>query len=543
MARNTSMHRVLPIVLMSLSVATAMAATLQITDSGVAKANLRADKVMQPNVVMRGAVLVTIARGSDPLENPSGPITKFGYLDDFPPQAVEATKTEPDENTYLVLSHNPGGPTAGYEYGRRFLFQGHENGGDLAYITRINLEVKDPAHRITLLTPVGADGKTHFNSIDGSTWYPFSQTLLFTQEAGTNGGVIEVDPEWGTPVRTLYGIFGQGGYEGIHPDDLGNVILCEDVGGTSVNNNPADAASPKNVRNPNSFVYRFVPKDKADLSAGGVLQVLQVSVDGHPVTFQAVDGTHPTGGAFTADQLKLHTPGSSWPVRWVTIHDTDVDGTAAFSANALAKAEGGTPFKRPENGVFVPGSGFRSFFFDATGDTNAAGGAAAARYGTWGSLFRVDLDAKGSDTGKLSLHFLGDAEHSSFDNLAFADDRILLAGEDRGDTLHTQLSKLDSVWAFDIEDEPKANTASAPVRVLALGRDQESTVDAHHIDAKTPGFQNDGDNEPTGIHVSNGDPSVNGLLGRFVPGRSYRWYLTQQHGSNTVFEIKAVRRR
>jgi hypothetical protein len=115
-----------------------------------------------------------VAQGIDLLENPSGPITTFGNLDD-------GTRTEPDENTYLILDHNPGGPTPDYDSGRHFLFQGHENSGDLAYVTRINLDVASPDHRITLLTPVDAGSLTHFNSIDGSTWDPFSDTLLFTQ--------------------------------------------------------------------------------------------------------------------------------------------------------------------------------------------------------------------------------------------------------------------------------------------------------------------------------------------------------------------------
>jgi hypothetical protein len=86
-------------------------------------------------------------QGADLLENPSGLITQFGYLSD-------GTRTEPDENTYLILDHNPGGPTPGYDYGRHFLFQGHENSGNLAYVTRINLDVAHPDHRVTLLTPV-----------------------------------------------------------------------------------------------------------------------------------------------------------------------------------------------------------------------------------------------------------------------------------------------------------------------------------------------------------------------------------------------------
>jgi len=520
--------------------ATVSATSVQINDNGVAKANLRADLVAQPNRVLSGLALAAIARGTDPIENPSGLITRFGTLNDFPPQTIEATRTEPDENTYLVLAANPGGPTNGYEYGRHFLFQGHENGSDLAYVTRINLDVKDAAHRITLLTPVGADGKTHFNSIDGSTFDPFTHTMLFAQEAGTTGGIIEIGVDFGTP-RTLYGQIGRGSYEGIHPDDRGNLLIIEDAGGTTVNNNPADASSPKNVRNPNSFVYRFVPTNRADLSQGGKLQALQVDVGGQPVPFVAVDGAHPTGAAFSDQTLALHTPGTHYPVRWVTVHDTAVDGTASFDANAAAKAAGATPFKRPENAQFLPGSGFRTFFFCPTGDTSQPAGGAAAMYGAWGSIFRVDLD-QSRDTGTLSLFFLGDAEHSSFDNLAFASDRILLATEDRGDGLHTQLSKLDSIWAFDIRMEPKAGAASAPVRLLALGRDTDSTVDAHLLDTKAAGFQNEGDNEPTGLHVSNGDASINGILGRFAPPKGARIFFTQQHGTNTVYEIKSAAR-
>ena len=224
-----------------------------------------------------------IVEGIDLLENPSGPITLFGNLSD-------GSRTEPDENTYLILDHNPGGPTPDYDYGRHFLFQGHENAGNRAYITRINLDVAHPDHRITLMTPADANGLTGFNSIDGSTWNPFSRTLLFAQEAGNNGGVIEMgadfDPNTGgcAGLRTLYGSLGRGGYEGIHPDDRGNILIIEDVGGTTVNFG----------RNPNSFVYRLVPVAPNDLTHGK-LHALQVSLNGSPVVFVPLDDQHPFG--------------------------------------------------------------------------------------------------------------------------------------------------------------------------------------------------------------------------------------------------------
>jgi uncharacterized protein DUF839 len=475
------------------------------------------------NILPAGFSLQKIAEGVDPIENPSGKITLFGLLS-------TGTRTEPDENTYLILDHNPGGPTTGFDYGRHFLFQGHENSSDLAYVTRINLDVLDPLHRITLLTPVGADGLTHLNSIDGSTWNPHTKTLLFTQESSTNGvpvlgGVVEVNPEWGAAgfPRKLDGILGRGGYEGIHPDKHGNLFIIEDIGGTRVSIDPNDANGPiKQAAIPNSFVYRFVPNNIADLSAGGKLQALQVSVDGQPVMFVPIDAAHPFGDVFSTNQLKLHTPGSSWPVRWVTIHDTAINGTASFDANLAAKNAGATPFKRPENAQFLPGSDFTTFFFDPTGDTDARAGnvpALAAR-GAWGSIFRVDLDDD-LNTGKISIVVLGDQFHAGFDNLTFADGNVLLAAEDRGDTLHDQLNTLDSVWAFDVT---KKNAQDA--RLIALGRDAIAAPSGEE------------DNEPTGLHFSDGNASVIGLIGTqpLNPGTA-RLFVTQQHGDNVVWEV------
>ena len=102
--------------------------------SGVPAAN---PEVITDNVLSPEFAPGLVAEGRDLLENPSSLITRFGNLSD-------GSRTEPDENTYLILDHNPGGPTQGYDYGRHFLFQGHEmpNGNtNRAYLTRINLDV------------------------------------------------------------------------------------------------------------------------------------------------------------------------------------------------------------------------------------------------------------------------------------------------------------------------------------------------------------------------------------------------------------------
>jgi hypothetical protein len=460
--------------------------------------------------------LKLIATGTEPLENPSGPITKFGLLSTNVP-------TEPDENLYLVLDHNPGGPTAGFNYGRHFLYQGHENGAPLAYVTRINLDVpRGSPQRITLLTPVNpATNQTGFGSIDGSTYDPFTNTLLFTQEAGANGGVIQLTVDWPVQVNTLHPFLGRAGYEGIHPDDKGNIYLIEDTGGAT-SSTPALAKG----RQPNSFVYRYVPNNPKRIEDGGRLQALQVTVDGQPIVFggpAAVDADISSNA-----QLRLHTPGTSFPIKWVTIHTSNPNDTVPFDANAAAKQAGATPFKRPENMAWLPGADFRTFFFDPTGDTDSVAGdnTFLQQRGAYGAIFRVDLRGDGDHDaddrhgeGSISLFFLGDREHNSFDNLAFANGQQLMATEDRGDLLHGELNTLDSVWAFDVRAKSKK-----PIRFIALGRDATSIT---HLE----------DNEPTGLFVSNGSTSRNRMLGTEDSLNGARGFVTQQHGDNNVYEF------
>jgi hypothetical protein len=76
---------------------------------------------------------------------------------------------------------------------------------------------------------------------------------------------------------------------------------------------------------------------------------------------------------------------------------------------------------------------------------------------------------------------------------------------------------------------------------MALGRDASATFDSPLNDGRPGnGFQNDGDNEITGIHVSDGDPTVNGILGAKKPRPfkgGWRVFYTQQHGDNVTYEI------
>ncbi|MCI0735269.1 MAG: hypothetical protein L0Y50_03180, partial [Beijerinckiaceae bacterium] len=164
--------------------------------------------------------------------------------------------------------------------------------------------------------------------------------------------------------------------------------------------------------------------------------------------------------------------------------------------------------------------------------TNAVAGEnpeLAAR-GAWGSIFRVDLDR-----GLISIAVLGDKEHNSFDNIAFAGRDTLLAAEDRGDTLHSQLKTLDSVWAFSLNasDPAPVNPVSSPaanpkaIRFAAIGQDAAALARGE-------------DNEPTGLLVSNGSLSKEALPGTEESLKDASCFLTIQHGDNSVFRLLLV---
>ncbi|MDQ3849636.1 MAG: phosphatase [Actinomycetota bacterium] len=486
------------------------------------------------------------ARGSTKLEHPQGIIGFYGYENDVvssddpalpqmvptPQRPDEAVKTEPDKNTYLVFRRGLTGPDPSYDYGTHFLYQGHENAAKdtsadrnpLGSITRINLDA-DAAHRVTLLASTDTDGKP-IATIDGSTWDPWARRLIFTTESTTRP-TYAATASYPSRVEDVSGALGRGGYEGVQDDAHGNLWIVEDIGGPNKQGTTA--------KQPNSFVYRYVPRRRGDLHHGR-LQALQVlNRSGQPITLGS------EAALLAPDQVQLHSYGNQLDTRWVLVHDTATDGSAPFNANAAAKAAHATPFKRPENGVFRPGSRFTEFLFDETGDTNAtslengdrATGAGGA--GGWGAIQRLVQESPSAETGKLMLLYRGNEAHSGLDNVAFLSrDRIAFV-EDAGDTLHGQRNALDSGYVFDLGVD-YSDQGNQPVRWLAQGRDASATIDAANA-----GFgKNDGDNEITGLHVSNGDPSPRGILGARVPAlfrSGWRWFYTQQHGDNLTYEV------
>jgi hypothetical protein len=503
--------------------------------TNVPAANMKSDGYSPASKLSPQLAQIVLAQGSMRLENPSSLTSYYGYDNDVlnaagqpqmvptPTTPAEAQKTEPDKNTYLVFRWGLSGADPNYDYGTHFLYQGHEVGAnDQSYITRINLDA-DAAHRVTLLAATDSGGHP-IAGIDGSTWDPWAKRLLFTTE-DAGAPTYSATPNYPSTVDDISGALGRGGYEGVQLDLKGEIWIVEDAGGGFKNGTT--------TKRPNSFVFRYVPATPGDL-ADGKLDALQVlNGAGNPITFDSQAAVN------SPDQLALHTYGNSFKTRWVTVHSTATDGHAPFNANDAAKAARATPFKRPENGQFRPDSGFTGFFFDETGDTDATS-PENANAGGWGSVMKLTQSSPSADTGKLTMFYKSDKAHSGFDNVAFLSKDVISFVEDAGDTLHSQRNALDSAYAFNVKLN-YADPANQPIRWLAEGRDPSAA-----LDSANNGFgKNEGDNEITGLHVSDGDPTVHGLLGTNPPNLRdprWRWFYTQQHGDNPTYEVVPVQR-
>ena len=292
-----------------------------------------------------------------------------------------------------------------------------------------------------------------------------------------------------------------------------------------------------------------MPYRKRDLDAGGKLQVLQVKgKDGNPVTFTGGDA--PTQAQVDADitsafMRDLHTYGNSFDTTWVTVHDTAVDGTATFNANSLAKAKGGTPFKRPENGQFRPADGFTEFFFTETGDTNLLSGANGPSGASYGGLRRRPA---ADPAGPVGEHRQAAA--------------VLPRRRRRTRASTTSRSSTGTTWprsrtparrctpsAARSTRATRSRSAAARAHPTSSGSSRAAATRRRRSTPRSRGFgKNEDDNEITGIHLSDGDPSVGGLIGtdnpRFLTrgdgdhgSDDWRLFWTQQHGDNITWEV------
>jgi hypothetical protein len=212
--------------------------------TNVSAANTKSTGNAPASVLSPELQQLVVAQGSTKVENPTAAIAYDGYATDkvnaagepimvAPNVATgEASKTEPDKNTYLVFKKGLPGAVAGYDYGTHFLFQGHEDSaaGGPGSITRINLDA-DPAHRVTVLATLDDQGN-NIATIDGSTWDPWAERLPFTTES-TCKPTYSATPGYPSQVHDVSGALGRGGYEGIQDDNDGNIWILEDISGAN----------------------------------------------------------------------------------------------------------------------------------------------------------------------------------------------------------------------------------------------------------------------------------------------------------------------
>ena len=197
--------------------------------------------------------------------------------------------------------------------------------------------------------------------------------------------------------------------------------------------------------------------------------------------------------------------------------------------------------------MFRPGSGFTEFWFDETGDTDnrtCAGGVSALAActspkvsGGFGSMFRLTQSPK-SDAGTISVFYNGDQAHAGIDNVTFfSRDQIARRRGRRRHAAHaTQRARLGVHVRRDA-----GLLARGPADPLHR-RGARRLGDAR---LRALGTGNEGDNEITGIYVSDGDPTTKGVLGAKIPqpfSRNGRWraFWTQQHGDNVTYELIAA---
>ena len=183
---------VVPIAAVALGVAVAHAGSPSPVSQGVPSANAKAGH--PPNVVADGFGLRPVVQGSDQLENPDGVFDTFGFLNDGAPPNLEATKTEPDQNTYLVLKH-PGRPDARLRLRPPLPVPGPRGRGRprVRHAHQPRRKRSDPPHH-------AADaGRRHDDRLQRTRRLhlgPVRQRCCTRRRTAPSGGVVEQSPFW-----------------------------------------------------------------------------------------------------------------------------------------------------------------------------------------------------------------------------------------------------------------------------------------------------------------------------------------------------------
>ena len=237
--------------------------------TGVPSANTRSAGYAPASVLSPELEQVVVARGSNRLENPSALTSYYGYDNDVlnlagqpqmlpvPANPIEAHKTEPDKNTYLVFPDGLAAPTPTTTTARTSSSRATRRSRrrQLRQPRQPRRRRGAPDHAAgdpgRLRQLAGDDRRHHLGPVgqapaadDGEPW---------RSDLRGNSGLP-------VPVLDVSGALGRGGYEGIQDDSDGNLWICEDIGGSS---KPGTKA-----KQPNSYILRYVPSHPGDLVHG-----------------------------------------------------------------------------------------------------------------------------------------------------------------------------------------------------------------------------------------------------------------------------------
>ena len=251
------------------------------------------------------------------LDGAQDPVGWYGYNNDAPspddaalPQMVATparrTRRRRPSPTRTPTSSSRGqtGADPTYDYGTHFLFQGHEVGGLVdgaeRYITRINLDA-DAAHRVTLLATTDSTGaadrrdrRLDLGSVGAAAAVHDGERAAPDVRGDGRAIPSTVDRRLRRArPRRLRG----------HPGRLRRQHL--DRRG----HRRRRASQGTTAKRPNSFVYRYVPRQPGDLDARQAAGAAGHGTHGQPVTFDVA------GARSTRPTRSLSTPTASRSTR------------------------------------------------------------------------------------------------------------------------------------------------------------------------------------------------------------------------------------
>ena len=218
--------------------------------------------------------------------------------------------------------------------------------------------------------------------------------------------------------------------------------------------------------------------------------------------------------------------------RWVTVHDDTTDGMATFDANAIARRVGPSPFKRPRTAC----SGLARTSAEVRVHRDRRHQRVVGGGRRWVTTERSTSSA--SPARRVARHALSmvyrETRCTRFDNVSFssfngAGGRTPVTRSTRSEMRSTRCGRSATDVNYGARrPAPKAGAVRRPGRI------------GHTIDSgfsRMDGYQNEGDNEVTGIHVSDGDASTPACS---VP-RSHPWVPGSPGGCSSPQRQRHVR--